>query len=718
MRQPPHLTPETPIALVHPAGACSAESLRAGWSLLQELHPTTVDLTPASPTPCPAYLAGDDRTRVDSLHRAMGLQEGAVLWAARGGFGATRLLPLVDLALLRRQRPWFVGYSDITALHLLAAREGIVSLHGPMIAEQAHATEARQSLSATLDTLRGEAPCTLQAARCLRRSAHPLTGPLIGGNLSLVASLIGTPWMPPLDGALLFLEEVGEAPYRVDRLLTTLAHHGVFQRISALLLGYFTRCALPPEGHSALDRLALEHCKAHNVPLYAGYPFGHEEPNLPLLHGATYHLAPGGSLHVASPLDLRQAPPLADSSGSAPTPTQGESAAAAAPTASAAPDAPGPGRGPVVLQAHAPEVLELLQGAFAQGAFSAAQVDVVRRGRVLVRLALGTTAHADDAVCDPVHAETAFDLASLTKALCTASLVAWARQEGVVSLHDRAPAALHPSRPTLHHLLTHTSGLPAYAPFFQEARPLVPDPSPDEVVRGGAATALLWERLAESALVAPPGTSCLYSDLGFLVAGRWLELLLERPLDTLWDEVFAGPCGWDLRFLRRPPAVGRAGVPVATERCPWRGRVLQGIVHDENAQVLRGVAGHAGLFGPALAVSAFAQSLCAAASGSPLAPMTVEDLFDPRWRVAGGRFGLGWDTPTPGGGSSAGTLLPGGSTFGHLGFTGTSLWIERQSGLSVVLLTNRVYPDRQRPAASLLRALRPALHDALMRGLT
>jgi CubicO group peptidase (beta-lactamase class C family) len=223
--------------------------------------------------------------------------------------------------------------------------------------------------------------------------------------------------------------------------------------------------------------------------------------------------------------------------------------------------------------------------------------------------------------------------------------------------------------------------------------------------------------IARTPLDAPPGARSVYSDLGFMLLGFLIADVGGRPLDEQWadwrrvalprDAILAfGPVGG--------PARGRPGFPrpvAPTELDPWRGRVLSGEVHDENAAALGGVAAHAGLFGTARAVGAFARLVLQTfQSPTPLGSPDAMRLFARPSRPDDSRA-LGWDTMRPT--SSCGALMSP-TAIGHTGFTGTSLWIDPEQDVYVVLLTNRVHPTRENQA---LPQLRPRFHDAVMRGL-
>jgi CubicO group peptidase (beta-lactamase class C family) len=206
-----------------------------------------------------------------------------------------------------------------------------------------------------------------------------------------------------------------------------------------------------------------------------------------------------------------------------------------------------------------------------------------------------------------------------------------------------------------------------------------------------------------------------YSDVGFILLGELVEMLSGTPFDEFCHrEVFAALQLADLRFLNlmrpQPNEVSYA----STEHCPWRGRILTGEVHDENAWMMGGVAGHAGLFGTAHQVWQFAQRLLDGLHGRAwlVSTATLRTFTTRQGLPEGSTWALGWDTPTPGKSSAGRHFAP--TAIGHLGYTGTSLWIDPEQQVIVVLLTNRVHPSRQRQG---IRAFRPRIHDAVMQAL-
>ena len=277
------------IGVIAPAGPGAADTLPA-VSALYARQGYRVRLYPG----CQAetgYLAGPDALRLADLHAALADDDVAAIHCLRGGYGSLRLLDGVDAALLRRKPKLLIGYSDITALHALWALHGLPSLHAPMPASDLIKPGREDDEAALFHLLRHGlqagtvlAPALEPGALCVPGEA---TGRLIGGNLSLVAALLGTPWAWQARGAILFLEDINEEPYRIDRLLTQLRLAGVLDAVGGIVLGSFTEKA-PPQ--RLLRDMLVPLCLQQGKPLLGGRPTGHGTPNRPLPMGLQVRL--------------------------------------------------------------------------------------------------------------------------------------------------------------------------------------------------------------------------------------------------------------------------------------------------------------------------------------------------------------------------------------------------------------------------------------------
>ncbi len=337
----------------------------------------------------------------------------------------------------------------------------------------------------------------------------------------------------------------------------------------------------------------------------------------------------------------------------------------------------------------------LLRLAVTERATPAVAVEVGRRAGVLWREAFGQLRYDPSAA--QTTQDTIFDLASLTKVIATSSIAMRAVAAGLLDLEqpvaDLAPAWRGPERArvTVRHLLDHSSGLPAHHPFWREV----------------SASGEVEAAICVLPLDQPPGRAAVYSDVGFILLGLLMARALGQSLDALFDPIRAS-LGPTLGF--NPGPVLREGI-APTEFDPWRGRMLQGEVHDENAALLGGIAAHAGLFGTVQDVGAFAR-LVLATFEEPTVLGTPDVIveFTRRSSVPGSSRALGWDTMLPT--SSCGTKLTT-RAIGHTGFTGTSLWIDPALDLYIALLANRVHPTR---ANDKWPAMRPGIHDAVVAG--
>ncbi|MFK8001429.1 MAG: LD-carboxypeptidase [Polyangiales bacterium] len=277
------------LRLIAPSGIVAEDDFHAGVAFLREHFEVRYRDDVLSRN---GFLAGSDERRLDEVHEALADEDADAIVAVRGGHGALRIVDELDLGLLRRAAKPIIGFSDITALHLAWARVGAPSLHASMVGALGRNASIRIEWLRSLESLFQEAPTTLNDLDVW--TPGDAAGTLLGGNLRVIASLLGTSYVPKFDGALLLLEDVGERAYRVDRLLTTLRLHGVFDGIAGVVLGDFYECH-PSEGVSAKEVLQAFFADAP-FPVLAGLPVGHGEKNAALVLGRTARIHSGGSL--------------------------------------------------------------------------------------------------------------------------------------------------------------------------------------------------------------------------------------------------------------------------------------------------------------------------------------------------------------------------------------------------------------------------------------
>ena len=330
--------------------------------------------------------------------------------------------------------------------------------------------------------------------------------------------------------------------------------------------------------------------------------------------------------------------------------------------------------------------------------------------------------HKTVASCGYTHADgkgvqvdenTFFDLASLTKPLCTAMGFYYLAGAAALDLNSQVstlPCCKNYPRLwqniRLVDLLSHSSGLPAYRPYYQVFPP----------VQQAENKTKLLHLVQHEALVYQTRGQCLYSDLGYMILGNILEEMSDLSLDVFFSRFLADPCGLDADIGFRPIDQSKADTSqiAATEQCPWRKRLLVGEVHDEHAWLMHGVAGHAGLFGKVEAVAALCILLVDIWYGQARHPNLDSTIVRQAlsYKTKAGLWALGFDRPSPGQ-SSSGDYFSANSV-GHLGYAGTSFWIDLEQKIVVVLLTNRVHPSRENKK---IQQFRPYFHNRIMREL-
>lgn len=385
--------------------------------------------------------------------------------------------------------------------------------------------------------------------------------------------------------------------------------------------------------------------------------------------------------------------------------------------------------------AHQDEIFagafSVLNQAVAERAFPAASVAIVHRGRLVALKALGRLTyridseqtnlegappflHSSQGASAPslpkgdsgfdVTPETLFDIASITKVVATTAMAMLLYQRGLLDLYAPvsalvpeflSDAAQDPRRRnvTFHMLLTHSSGLPAYEKLF---------------LKTGNREALL-HAVFTMPLTADPASRAEYSDIGFILLGIALERLAQESIDHFCQREIFAPLGMTCMTFN-PPEVIHSKIPPTADDQAFRHRIIQGEVNDENASVMGGVAPHAGLFSTGADLAKYAHSLLN--GGHPILRRETVALFTRRESVPTGTSrALGWDTP--GAPSQSGKYFSPNS-FGHLGYTGTSLWIDPDRQLAIVLLTNRTWPDSSNHR---IKSIRPKFHDAVAEAL-
>ena len=306
----------------------------------------------------------------------------------------------------------------------------------------------------------------------------------------------------------------------------------------------------------------------------------------------------------------------------------------------------------------------------------------------------------------PVVPETIFDLASLTKPLATTLAVMWLVQHNRIKLEQHLGQLLiefehtDKAKVKLKHLLYHNSGLPDYRPYYEALNGVERD----------SRRKALRKQLVQEPRINPIGQTVVYSDLGFMILAWVVEHVAQRRLDHfVVDEIYRS-LGIEHLFFIPDNIEGSRRSFAATENCLWRRKILEGQVHDENAYAVGGIEGHAGLFGAADDINRLLIELLSTYHGQTNTGLFQQELLHQFFqRLPGTDKALGFDMPSQTGSSCGSGFSK--NSIGHLGFTGTSFWMDLERSVIVILLTNRVHPTRDNDR---IKEFRPILHDAVM----
>lgn len=363
------------------------------------------------------------------------------------------------------------------------------------------------------------------------------------------------------------------------------------------------------------------------------------------------------------------------------------------------------------------------QRAVDDGVFPGAVVLIGREGEIAYERAFGCRAIEPQRA--PMEIGTIFDLASLTKPIATTTAFMLLVKEKKLRVDDLITRVIPmygvfgKNLTTFRHLLNHSSGLPAWKPYFEE---ILQGEKSGRIhfVSSRAAKNHVYEQIHREKPLGAPGAQSVYSDLGFMLLGEAVEVISSQTLDRYCQEKIFKPLGLratgfvDLTQLRTRRLHPVEEMIAPTEHCPWRKKMLCGEVHDDNAYAMGGVSGHAGLFSSVHDVHRFLLHMnqCYRGRGDFL-PQSLVQAFLSRSETPGrGSFALGWDTPAAEG-SASGRLFSARSV-GHLGFTGCSIWWDLEKDCHVILLSNRVHPSRK---SEKIKEFRPAIHDEIMKAL-
>ena len=337
----------------------------------------------------------------------------------------------------------------------------------------------------------------------------------------------------------------------------------------------------------------------------------------------------------------------------------------------------------------------VVNNAVSDSVFPGASLAILYKGKVVFHKAFGKLTY--DPTSSPADTTTIYDLASLTKAVVTTSIVMQLVERDSLDLHAPVSRYLHAftgkgkDTITIEHLLRHTSGLRAHTLFSKTCS------TPQQ----------LFSTIASDTVLTKPGTTTLYSDLGFMLLGRIIETVTGRTLDANFHTRFSEPLGLTSTMFTPPQSFVWRIAPVEKDS-QWPLTVQRPLVHDQNAALRGGVAGHAGLYsttGDLLRIATILMDGGKVNGHSYIQAATLKEFLARKDSLRA----LGWDVRSPGGHSSAGDYYSN-SSYGHLGFTGTSIWIDPEKELAVIFLCNRVYPSS---ANIKIRSFRPLLHNTI-----
>lgn len=269
------------IHIVAPAGAVNKLIIQKGIKYIQAFDFTC--LPGKSIFAKNGYLAGTDANRLADIQTALDDSSAAAIWAARGGYGTTRIIDQIRWTKFFKKPVWFIGFSDMTAVHIHLSNHDIPSIHGPMVSQAADETY-QEGVKLVTSILKNELPEYL-----LRSTKYNRTGkaraPITGGNLTLICSTIGTATEIKTDNKILFIEEVSEAAYHIDRMLVQLKRAGKLKKLKGLIVGHMTNIIEEEKFGKTVFEIISEHTKEYSFPIAFQFPAGHEVPNMPLILG-------------------------------------------------------------------------------------------------------------------------------------------------------------------------------------------------------------------------------------------------------------------------------------------------------------------------------------------------------------------------------------------------------------------------------------------------
>ena len=320
----------------------------------------------------------------------------------------------------------------------------------------------------------------------------------------------------------------------------------------------------------------------------------------------------------------------------------------------------------------------------------------------------------------PMTEDTVFDIASLTKVVASTTAIMILFKERRISLENKAGEFVpdfnckEKENITFRNLLNHCAGLPDWLPLYRGL--LEKQKSTNEFSKYDGKQ-YIYSRVNKEPLVYVPETNCKYSDMGFIILGEIIEIICGKGLDKYCEEKIFNPLSLSATFynnlFEQSSALKQKNrLFASTENCPWRKKVLEGEVHDDNAYAMGGIAGHTGVFSTGIDLHRFTTEIlkCYSGEGGFIPQRIVREFLMRQDIVRGSSWALGWDTPSPDISTSGHYFSK--KSAGHLGYTGTSIWIDLEREIEIILLTNRVHPTRENRS---IAKFRPEIHDLVMK---
>lgn len=286
-----NIKPGSPIAVVAPAGPVDPETYQKGLAILSARYTIIQAYNPSHQNNyLLPYLSSEDKGRIDELNHAIQNPRVEAIFCARGGYGTMRILDQLDAATFKHRRPLLIGFSDITALHAWANCLGVPSIHGPVVTQLSSIPSSE--IQSCFNLIEGLSLPRLNQLKVI--ASGKASGNLLGGNLTILSHLCGTPYQPNLREKILLLEEIGEAPYRIDRMLTQLRLGGVLQKAAGIIIGSFIKCDHPSNADSnnknIVQEILAERLGDLGIPVLFGAPVGHGDHNIALPFGISAEL--------------------------------------------------------------------------------------------------------------------------------------------------------------------------------------------------------------------------------------------------------------------------------------------------------------------------------------------------------------------------------------------------------------------------------------------